>query len=109
MNRIAMLILVAAATGLGGCTSVLGPTPAPSCDGGARRPLNRSMWDWEAARPVASAPSPIAADAGLASEAGDLGPARAVPRRDSALPPRGRPVFDLAASLQPCLRRTDHG
>lgn len=109
MKRITTLILVAAAAGLGGCTSVLGPTPAPSCDGGARRPLNRSLWDWENARPVAAVASPVAADADLAAQAGPPAPSKLAVRKDSALPARGRPVFDLAASLRPCMGRTDHG
>ncbi len=45
---------------LGGCASVL--HRPPSCDGAARRPMNRSMWDWEAGRPVAaSSPAPATA------------------------------------------------
>lgn len=109
MKRITTLILVAAAAGLGGCTSVLGPTPAPSCDGGARRPLNRSLWDWENARPVASAASPTAADADLAAQAKPPAPSKPVGHKDSALPAREKPVFDLAASLRPCLGRIGHG
>lgn len=38
------LLLVIAAT-LGGCASLT--YPLPKCDGYARRPLNRSMWEWE--------------------------------------------------------------
>ncbi len=30
---------------LGGCASFL--SAPPTCDGLARRPLNRSLWDWE--------------------------------------------------------------
>ncbi len=38
------LLLVIAAT-LGGCASL--SYPLPKCDGYSRRPLNRSMWEWE--------------------------------------------------------------
>jgi len=38
------LLLVLAAT-LGGCASLT--YPLPKCDGYSRRPLNRSMWEWE--------------------------------------------------------------
>ncbi|MCZ7889981.1 MULTISPECIES: hypothetical protein [Agrobacterium] len=38
------LLLVLAAT-LGGCASLT--YPLPKCDGYSRRPLNRSMWEWQ--------------------------------------------------------------
>lgn len=38
------LLLVIAAT-LSGCASLT--YPLPKCDGYSRRPLNRSMWEWE--------------------------------------------------------------
>jgi type IV secretion system protein VirB7 len=38
------LLLVLGAT-LGGCASLT--YPLPKCDGYSRRPLNRSMWEWE--------------------------------------------------------------
>jgi len=109
MDRIALLILVAAATGLGGCTSVLGPTPAPSCDGGARRPLNRSMWDWEAARSVTPLPGPVAGMTDPDPETRPAGSPRPVIRKDGVLTPRQRPAFDLAGSFRPCVGRIDHG
>jgi type IV secretion system protein VirB7 len=40
----AALLLVLATT-LGGCASLT--YPLPKCDGYSRRPLNRSMWEWE--------------------------------------------------------------
>lgn len=40
------LLLVLAAT-LSGCASL--SYPLPKCDGYSRRPLNRSMWEWEGA------------------------------------------------------------
>ena len=46
-------IITAATLGLvlGGCSGILGPRGAPTCDGLSRRPLNRSMWDWDVAAP----------------------------------------------------------
>ncbi|GLR92461.1 hypothetical protein GCM10007858_00790 [Bradyrhizobium liaoningense] len=43
---------------LGGC-AIWSKGP-PSCDGQARRPLNRSLWDWETGTPLA-APEPAVA------------------------------------------------
>ena len=114
MNRIMMASLVVVATELGGCTSVMGPTPAPSCDGGTRRPLNRSMWDWEATRPgapVASAITPVPVE-GSASASGhpDLrkgGPV--APERIGEAHQQHLPRFDVAASLRACTGGFGHG
>ncbi|NTD87768.1 hypothetical protein [Agrobacterium tumefaciens] len=38
-------LLLAFSATLVGCTSMT--YPLPKCDGYSRRPLNRSMWDWE--------------------------------------------------------------
>lgn len=43
MIRFSLLITMAAV--LGGCASLA--YPLPKCDGHSRRPLNRSMWEWE--------------------------------------------------------------
>jgi type IV secretion system protein VirB7 len=43
MIRIPMLLLLT--VGLTGCASI--SHPLPKCDGYSRRPLNRSMWQWE--------------------------------------------------------------
>ncbi|MEK4032251.1 type IV secretion pathway protein [Methylocystis sp. IM3] len=40
-----MLILCLIGWPLGGCATF--SSAPPSCDGLARRPLNRSLWDWE--------------------------------------------------------------
>jgi type IV secretion system protein VirB7 len=40
-----LLILCLIGWPLGGCATF--PSAPPSCDGLARRPLNRSLWDWE--------------------------------------------------------------
>lgn len=41
-----LLIAAATASVLSACGS-LRSTAAPTCDGSSRRPLNRSLWDWE--------------------------------------------------------------
>lgn len=43
MTKTALLLVLAAT--LAGCASVT--YPLPKCDGYSRRPLNRSMWEWE--------------------------------------------------------------
>ncbi len=43
MIKPALLIVFSAA--LVGCASMT--HPLPNCDGYSRRPMNRSMWDWE--------------------------------------------------------------
>ncbi|MCE4226356.1 hypothetical protein HCU64_21650 [Methylobacterium sp. C25] len=109
--------LVAVAAGLGGCASVMGPTSAPSCDGGARRPLNRSMWDWERTRPevpvagvITSVPSQVPASIPAGSgepviRKGEVGPAERIGDART----RMLPSFDVAASLQPCTGEVGHG
>jgi len=42
---IRLTILVTVPLILGGCASL--NYPLPKCDGYARRPLNRAMWQWE--------------------------------------------------------------
>jgi len=44
-RRIRPAVLIAIFATLGGCASLT--DPLPKCDGYLRRPLNRSMWDWE--------------------------------------------------------------
>lgn len=58
LRRIAIIAVLGLLGGAGGCTSIMGPTPAPSCDGGSRRPLNRSMWDWDQTQAARAAPDP---------------------------------------------------
>ena len=53
--RLPVLAGLSLSLGLSACASLAGPHAAPSCDGSARRPLNCSLWDWEAARPEVSA------------------------------------------------------
>lgn len=117
MHRIMMSSLVVVATGLGGCTSVMGPTPAPSCDGGARRPLNRSMWDWEGTRPgvpVASAITSVPSQGPASAPTGSGEPVirkgeAATPERIGEARTRMLPGFDVATSLRPCTGEVGHG
>ena len=39
------ILLLCTAAALNGCASIT--YPLPKCDGYSRRPLNRSMWQWE--------------------------------------------------------------
>ncbi|CAK7260973.1 type IV secretion system protein VirB7 (plasmid) [Shinella sp. WSC3-e] len=61
MTKTTVLLVVLAA--LGGCASLT--YPLPKCDGYSRRPLNRSMWEWEGDRKLqredSSARSPTSA------------------------------------------------
>src|SRR4051812_32906587 len=99
-------IITAATLGLvlGGCSGILGPRGAPTCDGVSRRPLNRSMWDWDVAAPVAAAQAshPLAGPAPLerlGAAASPESPARAETNR------AGAPVrFAAAASTRSCAR-----
>jgi type IV secretion system protein VirB7 len=100
-------LALAIASPLSGCASLTGAS-APSCDGSARRPLNRSLWDWENAQPIAvepkETPAPVpSAPAGSQpiirkGDAGSTTPTRLTARR----------VFDFAASVQSCAG-ADHG
>jgi type IV secretion system protein VirB7 len=52
-----LFIICVIAWQLGGCANwSKGP---PSCDGLARRPLNRSLWDWESGAPSATPEPPV--------------------------------------------------
>jgi type IV secretion system protein VirB7 len=94
-------LALALTTPLTGCASLTG-AGAPSCDGLTRRPLNRSLWDWENAAPVAIAP--IEAPAPAAPPAvgeplirkGEIDGAHAS-ERTAALP-----IFNIAASARAC-------
>jgi type IV secretion system protein VirB7 len=58
-----VLIVSVIACQLGGCASW--SKAPPSCDGSVRRPLNRSLWDWESGTPLAvpeQAAPPAASD-----------------------------------------------
>jgi len=96
--RMAFLAL-ALATPLTSCASL-----APSCDGSARRPLNRSLWDWENARPIAVAPLEAPAPAPLPPANGEP-----IIRKDEIDRAHATlPVFAIVASTQRC-EGADHG
>ena len=40
-----LLVLILTTSALAGCAAL--SYPLPKCDGYAKRPLNRSMWEWE--------------------------------------------------------------
>jgi type IV secretion system protein VirB7 len=92
-----LMFLCLAATTLAGCASF--SRAPPSCDGLARRPLNRSMWEWENA-PASAPPSlPLMRRA-------DAGSPKRVAKRTGAAPMAGGlpPRFDIAASTRACGR-----
>ncbi|MBG0792483.1 hypothetical protein IYY11_03395 [Methylocystis sp. H62] len=110
--RITFLTL-AMASSLGGCASLTG-AGAPSCDGSARRPLNRSLWEWESAKSISGAP--IAAPLMETPTAAPLPPSSGEPliRKGELARPRAvargiaLPAFDVAASTRRC-GGADHG
>lgn len=104
--RMAFLAL-AFATPLTGCASLTGET-APSCDGSARRPLNRSLWDWESAKPIAAAPIEAPASAPVPPSSGGEPLIRKSESGRSQSVARAIPVFDMAASTRRC-GSVDHG
>ncbi|NKL20230.1 hypothetical protein [Rhizobium leguminosarum] len=91
MIRIVLSLFLAA--GLPGCASI--SHPLPKCDGYSRRPLNRSMWQWEdnnAAKQPASETVPAKAASHVSSYGEE--PVRAEPAAFAH--------FDAANSYRPC-------
>ncbi|GAA0033898.1 type IV secretion system protein VirB7 [Bradyrhizobium ottawaense] len=69
-----LFIICVIAWQLGGCANwSKGP---PSCDGLARRPLNRSLWDWESGAPSAT-PEPPASPSAPIIRKGEANPSAA--------------------------------
>jgi type IV secretion system protein VirB7 len=93
-------LALALATPLTGCATLTG-AGAPSCDGLTRRPLNRSLWDWENAAPI-EAPAPATPPAEPIIRKGEIDRASAS-ERTAALP-----IFNIAASTRRC-GDPDHG
>ena len=57
MTRLLCAVLATGAClAIAGCGTLVSIRP-PSCDGYARRPLNRSLWDWETAKLTAASVS----------------------------------------------------
>ncbi len=94
------ILALALATPLTGCASLMGAS-APSCDGWTRRPLNRSLWDWENAGPI-QAPAVAPANRQAIIRKGEIDKAHAS-ERTAALP-----IFDIVASTRRC-GDADHG
>jgi len=91
-----LLIISVIACELGGCASW--SKAPPSCDGSARRPLNRSLWDWESGTPLATpeqAIPPTGSDPLIRK--GDAGSSVPAGRSSAS----GSPI-DIAASYRPC-------
>ena len=75
---------------------------APSCDGSAKRPLNRSLWDWENTPPVAPQ-----RDAPPVKRLGQAKPEH--PARNIAPASTAWSSFDIARSFLPCSEATRRG
>jgi type IV secretion system protein VirB7 len=111
LHRLLMILLTGFS--VAGCATLTGQS-APSCDGYNRRPLNRSMWDWEnakpAAPPVAAVPAgtPVAPGPPLIRR-GQAQPTDTSPALASSNRPRD-PQMNVAASLQTCgAKEVRHG
>lgn len=94
---IASLVLATVVTGCAGWNK-----GAPSCDGSAKRPLNRSLWDWEASPPAAPKI--------------DAPPVKRLGQAPTELPSGGIgqaatawSAFDIARSFRPCSEATRNG
>lgn len=92
-------LALALATPLTGCASLTGAS-APSCDGLTRRPLNRSLWDWENAAPTAIAP--IEAPATPPAVGGPIIRKGEIDRAHASKQMAALPIFDIAASTRSC-------
>jgi type IV secretion system protein VirB7 len=90
-----LIILCLASTPLAACASF--SSAAPSCNGWSRRPLNRSLWDWENA-PNSASPwgtslrrDDVASPMRVGKPLGDIPAAGSQP-----------PRFNIAASYRAC-------
>ncbi|MFC5423138.1 type IV secretion pathway protein [Bosea eneae] len=94
---IASLVLATVVSGCAGWNK-----GAPSCDGSAKRPLNRSLWDWEATPPAATQPgTPAVKRLGQAQP--EL-PSRGIGQASTVWS-----AFDIARSFRSCSEATHHG
>jgi type IV secretion system protein VirB7 len=89
-----LFIICIIAWQLGGC-AIWSKGP-PSCDGLARRPLNRSLWDWESGAPLAAPEPPVPPSAPVIRK-GESSPSA----RPVYLAASGRGI-DIAASYRAC-------
>jgi type IV secretion system protein VirB7 len=86
---------------LGGC-AIWSKAP-PSCDGLARRPLNRSLWDWETGTPLALPELPIPPSAPVIRKGDSSPPA---PTTHLAMSFASGHWADIASSYRPCGKET---
>lgn len=91
------VMLALAATGCAGWNK-----GAPSCDGSAKRPLNRSLWDWEANPPAAPKP-----DLPPVKRLGQVQPVVSID--GLAQVSAAWSAFDVARSFRLCSEATRHG
>lgn len=89
MIRIFPLVCMAAI--LSGCASL--SYPLPKCDGYSRRPLNRSMWEWEDNKNLTEKRSSAQPSISQQAAAAYVEEGRA---------PAALARFDIAASNRPC-------
>ncbi|NEI74676.1 hypothetical protein GR212_34610 [Rhizobium lusitanum] len=91
MPRMLLSLLLTAS--LAGCGSI--SHPLPKCDGYSRRPLNRSMWQWEGdGKTDQSATGAIPTDP--ASHAASFA------EEPASVTPAAFAHFDVAGSYRPC-------
>ena len=124
MTRLLCAVLATGAClAIAGCGTLVSIRP-PSCDGYARRPLNRSLWDWETAKLTAatSVPGTGSVHAAAVPEASTTGslPLKTSERVDTSIRTVGAghsgatkpssqtaaqaraPVYDVAGSYGRC-------
>ncbi|HQT15783.1 hypothetical protein [Reyranella sp.] len=89
-----MFVLLCVTSALSGCASWT--YPLPKCDGYARRPLNRAMWQWEGSNGVK-----------VQSDAAPSAPGRATAFADdvSTSPAGAFAHLDIANSSRSCARQ----
>lgn len=78
---------------LTGCSSI--SHPLAKCDGYSRRPLNRSMWQWENNEKT----SPKMSEVGLADPTSN---AAAYAKKPASAMPAAFAEFDVKNSYRPC-------
>jgi type IV secretion system protein VirB7 len=88
-----MLLLFLLTASLAGCGSIT--HPLPKCDGYSRRPLNRSMWQWDGDGKEANQ-STTGAITEPTSRAASFG------EEPASVTPAAFAQFDVAGSYRPC-------
>lgn len=93
MRVVRVFTLIGVLAILSGCATL--SYPLPKCDGYAKRPLNRSMWDWEAGKAQGSKQT-------TSSDSGPNAAAFAAEPSGSAIQSAAFAGFDEAASHSAC-------